>query len=464
MTELALISATQAVSAQLVTAQAPWFILHAFELMICLGLLLLGGLVVWGSAKRPAEDHPDEGFPEEGTTLAQFLRTPSAPTFVAVPQRGNTFGDIRDKKARSLEGPSIGGQGLLSAVGLGEDPAFPPLPPALTHPSDRFRHISYLQDTPDEEEQTHHHDEGLQHEGLPAFRKNTEQLAIEVHSDEDEAHDASKTSRDEKPGAYSNPPWFNSPTKDNAKGPWWKELLASPVKKFKISDWSWASPSSAPRDQVEPKRKPRSKTDAQGKSKPPAVPRDQHEGISLNDTTAALAGIRKDVPPRYSLSKMKTQTKFWQALSTQKVAKAVENIERDYYATSSKKTKIAKQNTVHKVLDKAGLGLPLSTMALKVIAGVLKSAGYRSGSAYLVEAKMMHIEAGHVWYPCLRDTSSFASLRRSVALALRRKLSKYQRLNGLLAAFSRTKTTTRRLQHLASCLLVGLTGCSGNWR
>ena len=79
-------------------------------------------------------------------------------------------------------------------------------------------------------------------------------------------------------------------------------------------------------------------------------------------------------------------------------AAAIQNIEKDYYANSSRSAKEAKRKAVKDLLAAAHMAsYPLDPKKIKLIAGVLREAGYKSADTYLVEAKTAHIEEGWPW-------------------------------------------------------------------
>ena len=336
-----------------------------------------------------SETHPHTRTPSTQTSLLHFIRTKEPDAIVAVSQRGNQFGDIRYQETRDLARTSASRSGLFPHSGLnpswtdregqadqhdgepsegelfGEDidPAdegqldtsFPPLPPALVHPNDPFRSFAKKRNHGETEKSADVGDQGLGGDRLSSPAR------------------CSSTS-----DAVSKP-------KRNSQ--FWFECLASPVKKFAAS----AGLNLRPR--AKQAQKPSEKT---------TEPREETTvTMGAGDVNKVIG--RKDRPVTYRLRgrNRATQQQLLQALTKQKITKAAKAIEDDYYANSSKKVKATKQNTVSKILEKAESPLPLTPSSMKALTGVLKAAGYRSGHMYLVEAKMMHVEAGHPWPPLL---------------------------------------------------------------
>ena len=165
------------------------------------------------------------------------------------------------------------------------------------------------------------------------------------------------------------------------KGPWWKELLASPVKRLRLGDIgknirALAMPSL---------------------ELPPQAFQPQ---LLQADQTPESKGRRKDLPKRrVGLNIQKPTIKAAVKLAKAKNALAgiVARVEEDFCANSSRAAKNSKRNTVNQVLRAGGEGFPLTPFALKLLAGTLREAGYKSTSSYLVEAKLAHVETGHPW-------------------------------------------------------------------
>ena len=122
-------------------------------------------------------------------------------------------------------------------------------------------------------------------------------------------------------------------------------------------------------------------------------PRARRHGKNLDKS-------RKDIPKRKSvnnISKPSLKNAVKLAKSRAAVRKAVEELENDFYANSSRAAKRSKRKTVSDVLKAGGLSFPLTPQSLKFIAGTLRETGYKSAYSYVVEAKVEHIERGHSW-------------------------------------------------------------------
>ena len=134
-----------------------------------------------------------------------------------------------------------------------------------------------------------------------------------------------------------------SPEHNKRKFPWWQEYLASPVKRFLSAGTSIRENFAT----LKPTMKPRQESllEEQQDTKEDDIPTMQGAEQDLR---------RGDRPVRYPKTKLRSAVKITN-LTKLKVTKAIESIEKDYYANSSRKSK---QNTIRKVLEKAGFSPP----------------------------------------------------------------------------------------------------------
>ena len=71
------------------------------------------------------------------------------------------------------------------------------------------------------------------------------------------------------------------------------------------------------------------------------------------------------------------------AKSKKAVKSAVEAIEGDYFSNSSKASKVSKRSAVQTILKAAfNTAFPLTVIKIKVLAGTLRDAGYKSASTW----------------------------------------------------------------------------------
>ena len=90
------------------------------------------------------------------------------------------------------------------------------------------------------------------------------------------------------------------------------------------------------------------------------------------------------------------------AKCSKRAMECIKSVERDYFANSSRNAKEAKLKAVTDILTTAfSSAFPLTPKKLKLVAGVLREAGYKSADTYLVESKTAHVEKGHDWTPLL---------------------------------------------------------------
>ena len=88
------------------------------------------------------------------------------------------------------------------------------------------------------------------------------------------------------------------------------------------------------------------------------------------------------------------------ALARSSAAENLASLERGFCAESAHKAKASKVNTVVKLMVESRGSQkiwPLTVASLKSLAMALQGAGYKSGYAYLSEAKLLHVERGHDW-------------------------------------------------------------------
>eukprot|EP00435_Cladocopium_sp_Y103_P014751 s2194_g3.t1 len=128
--------------------------------------------------------------------------------------------------------------------------------------------------------------------------------------------------------------------------------------------------------------------------------RDFEIGASMNQKALGKKDRRKDLPKRKSVNNMAKPNLQWAvklAKTRNSMREVIKRVEDDFYSNSSRASKNSKRRTVSELLKAGGEGFPLTPYALKLIVGTLREAGYKSTSAYLVEAKLEHVESGHQW-------------------------------------------------------------------
>ena len=112
------------------------------------------------------------------------------------------------------------------------------------------------------------------------------------------------------------------------------------------------------------------------------------------------------------------------ALARSRATENLASLERGFCAESARKAKASKVNTVVKLMveSKGSQRIwPLTVASLKSLAMALQGAGYKSGYAYLSEAKLLHVERGHEWdltldrcyKQCIRSLKRLSKLPKS---------------------------------------------------
>ena len=289
--------------------------------------------------------------------LFRLLRTP---TIVAVSQDRGGLGDIRDTEIPHLEGRPAEGQRLLANSGLTMDSVYGTRAPDLagSNQEDSFDLWSLREsdaNSPNKSRTT-------SSQGQESEPGNTPEPEVHKFPPDPPALGSERCS---------------SPT----KGPWWRELLASPVKKLRLSDIGRNIKALAM----------------------PALdlpPQPMQQNPQPSDPTVTEKDRRKDLPKRrltHNIAKPSIKAAVKLAKAKNALAGIVARVEEDFCANSSRAAKNAKRNTVNQVLRAGGEGFPLTPFALKMLAGTLREAGYKSTSQYLVEAKLAHVESGHPW-------------------------------------------------------------------
>ena len=322
----------------------------------------------WPPADHPALLH--EGLrsflctgstdpPEGAEGLLKFLKTPS---IRAVPHRGDRLGDVCDKKDINMEKAAIGGERRFPLVGLRADTSSEQAQPILSQGPAPLE----VSDTEDD----------LTFGPHPVAYQGYEGFATGAF-----------------PG-FPPPPPRQEASEKEPKGPWWREMLASPVKRLKLTGWASPWKENPPRLDL-----------------PPAEPEITHvEGTKATTaqkpTTAKANDRSRPKPHRLDLAPRKTglmQRKCGRShavgLAKNKTLRnrAVANIVASYYSNSSIAAKNSKRRMVDKLLKAANLDFPLTPLHIKTVAGALKDAGYKSTFSYLIEMKTMHIELDHTW-------------------------------------------------------------------
>ena len=117
---------------------------------------------------------------------------------------------------------------------------------------------------------------------------------------------------------------------------------------------------------------------------------------------------RKDLPfvKKFHFKNKKASWRKAVEAASKSAGKEQYSIEDKFFANSTLAPKASKRATVHKVLEAANKfnrGL-INEDSMKALSSSLQEGGYKSGKAYLVEAKVWRVERGGSWSPAMDRT------------------------------------------------------------
>ena len=112
---------------------------------------------------------------------------------------------------------------------------------------------------------------------------------------------------------------------------------------------------------------------------------------------------RKRVLPEPNYQTRGDRRKLMHSWTAEEADTARAELRKAYYAETSKGPQQSRRRTVSLLLKCTESSVCLTTGSLETLAAQLKGSGYRSGFKYLLEAKKMHISAGHDWCPQLEQ-------------------------------------------------------------
>ena len=307
-------------------------------------------------------DSTQTAAPQAEGCLFRLLRDPPN---LAVPQGRRVFGDVYHKEGSSVERSSSEGRRLLAGAGLADNTS-------VDGPNDPF----------DKEE-------SLTSTELYGTKDRWDITSPKSQSGKSEGSPESMNK-------FPPDPPSSVPEGAQHKGPWWRELLASPVKKLRLAELGRNFRALAmPSYELPPVETPTTGI----------LPFDMHTKVTDQSQgsikpKSTLAKVRKDLPKRSSGAKLpKPNRRSAVKLAKAKCALAgiVARVERDFCANSSRAARASKRNTIKQILRAGNEGFPLTPFSLKLLAGTLCESGYKSAHSYLIEAKLEHVEAGHHW-------------------------------------------------------------------
>ncbi len=233
------------------------------------------------------------------------------------------------------------------------------------------------------------------------------------------------------------------PNTPDSPGPWWRTLLPSSSWKVNSSGSTWL-PNANPNRFFK---------------LPMATNVEEDPVKSRNKSTSATMRGRKELPKRATIKDGKVKRPSLRGAvvlmrNRLTAKKALKNLEEDFFANSSRASKKSKKHTVATLL-KAVMKekpYPLTPKSIRALASVLKEAGYKSASAYIAEAKITHIEAGHEWTPLLERNIKLCKTAVSRGVGPRKKAPEVQEdawaLHDLLPDDHSPKTKVAWATHL----------------
>lgn len=117
---------------------------------------------------------------------------------------------------------------------------------------------------------------------------------------------------------------------------------------------------------------------------------------------------RRDLPflKMWQKSSLKASRKKAVELASGAGGQGRHSIEKKFFANSTIAPRASKRETIRRVLgaaDKFNHGL-IDEDALKTLASLLQESNYKSGKAYVIEAKVWHVESGGSWSPAMDRT------------------------------------------------------------
>ena len=170
--------------------------------------------------------------------------------------------------------------------------------------------------------------------------------------------------------------------------PWWTSFLASPTRRVLASgdsdtpnDW-WSEDFELP-ETLEPNPSPR-------ESRKPQVQKAKPRRRDLPQYKPRKTGVTKKSSSKASIARAVH-------LATNMQEQVVTKVEKEYYANSSAASKLSKRKLIAKIFKGAKANYPLTPEKLRLLAGSLKQANYKSAYTYVIEAKSEHVEKGHGW-------------------------------------------------------------------
>lgn len=173
-----------------------------------------------------------------------------------------------------------------------------------------------------------------------------------------------------------------SPPPSDKKGPWWKEMLASPVKRFRLSGWS-----SPRKDQPPTLELPPPKMEIPSLQVTKEAENTELEKAGLFNRTPKVLRFTAMTSPQESAGSLEPSTTGgvrWALRRTKHSATGRWRISWPLTTPTPQwlQRTPAQDRMVSKLLSAAHLDFPLTPLHIKTVAGALKEAGYKSTFSY----------------------------------------------------------------------------------
>ena len=171
-----------------------------------------------------------------------------------------------------------------------------------------------------------------------------------------------------------------SPPPSDKKGPWWKEMLASPVKRFRLSGWSSPRKDQPPTLELPPPKMESPPCRSRRKQK---TRNSRRRGCSI-EPQKCFTAMASPQESAGSLEPSTTGGVRWALRRTKHSATGRWRISWPLTTPTPQwlQRTPAQDRMVSKLLSAAHLDFPLTPLHIKTVAGALKEAGYKSTFSY----------------------------------------------------------------------------------
>ena len=173
-------------------------------------------------------------------------------------------------------------------------------------------------------------------------------------------------------------------------------MLASPVKRLRPNDWStmFATPAGLmlPERTVDAEERAISDKGMKGKKRGKGA---LESKTKQRRADLPLRTVGDKTPHHGTKPKLKPAVEL--VPSKRRRENVVSQIEPEYYSNSLRAANASRRRPIEKILEAAKSPYPLTPESIKLLAGAVKEAGYKSAYMYIIEAKTQHVEMGCTW-------------------------------------------------------------------